>query len=190
MTSTDLKALQDTNLASNNSKAITAQKLREVTNQLIINNGGWVNYKFNTNTPITINDNNWAFLQDDGIASVNDSFIPYYKTDLFSISTINFSGFPLGTVISVKNIVNVSAAEANTNLELRARFLNSDEQLVSTEIFDYKLLTVASELQDLASFISFPITSELLNGYVYFEIRAMSAAGISAYWKECFIKVN
>ena len=48
MTSQEIKALQDSNLATNDSHEITAAKLREVTTELIKNDGG-VLYYVNSN---------------------------------------------------------------------------------------------------------------------------------------------
>lgn len=137
MTSTQLKALQDANLATNDAKEITAAKLREFTTELIKKAGGWVFYQNSSSTKQSITADTETLLTNDGAgAETLLTYKPYFvENALLSSNAIQLSELPLGTIVHGRFSSSITTTANNTEIKLRAKFKDSEGAVISTYNF-------------------------------------------------------
>ena len=103
MTSQEIKALQDSNLATNDANEITAAKLREVTTELIKNDGGVSYYVNSTTTPQSATTDVQIQLTHDAAGYTVTTYKPYYVTSpLLSGNAIQLSELPNGAIVNFR----------------------------------------------------------------------------------------
>jgi len=192
MTSTQLKALQDSNLATNNTRQITAEKLREVVTELIKKSGGWGDYNNSVGQPVqTIPDNNsetpWTKLENDGQGLLtNENYLPYYTTSLFSNSAIDLTNIPEGTVLTIRFDIELSILSNNTDVLFRVKFKNSAGAEVYTSLYDYRAFKTTGTLRGV-NFYEFYVGSDIVDGSMEVELQCDNE--IQAFWHGAFITI-
>lgn len=137
MNSAALKILQDTNLATNDAKEITAAKLREFTTELIKGVGGWVYYQNSSTTKQTIAADTETQLTNNGAgAETLLTYKPYYvENALLSSNAIVLSELALGSIVHGRFTSQITTTANNTEIKLRAKFKNSEGTVISTYDF-------------------------------------------------------
>ena len=187
MTSTQLKALQDSNLATNNAKQITAEKLREVTTELIKKSGGWGDYNNSSAVLQNIAVATPIQLQNDGAGSLtNESYLPYYTSSLFSANAIDLTNIPEGTVITVRNDTTLNITSNNTDVQFRMKFKNSSGVEVYSSIYDFRSFKSAGQFSGV-NFYEFYVGSDIVDGTVEFEVYGDN--DFEARWNGVFITI-
>ena len=187
MTSTQLKELQDGNLATNNAKQITAEKLREVTTELIKKSGGWGDYNNSQSSLQAIPGGTWLQLENDALGSLtNESYLPYYKSSLFSANAILLADIPEGTVITVRNDITLNITSNNTDVQFRVKFKNSAGVEVYSSIYDFRTFKSAGQLSGV-NFYEFYVGSDIVDGTAEFEVYGDH--NFEARWNGTFITI-
>jgi hypothetical protein len=173
MKSSDLKILQDTNLATNDAHEITAAKLREVTTELIKSTGGWADYSNSSTREISPDEPSaWLTLTNDGEgAQTNDDFIPYYLTSLWSDNKVQLRDIQLGTIITLRFDIKLNITRNNTDVLFRIVFKDSEGTEVYTHLFDYRSFKSTGTLSGV-NFYEFYVGESILNGTAEIQIQA------------------
>jgi hypothetical protein len=191
MTSTQLKALQDSNLATNNARQITAEKLREVTTELIKKSGGWGDYNNSSATFQTIPGNDegtiWTKLENNGQGLLtNENYLPYYTTSLFSNDAVDLTNIPEGTVLTVRFDIELSILSNNTDVLFRVKFKNSAGAEVYTSLYDYRAFKITGTLRGV-NFYEFYVGSDIVDGSMEIELQCDNE--MQALWHGAFITI-
>jgi hypothetical protein len=171
MNSSDLKTLQDTNLATNDAHEITAAKLREVTTELIKKSGGWADYN-NSSTILQeiVGGGSWTQLTNDGAgAYTNTNYKPYYLTSLWSDNAVDLTDIPEGTLMTLRFDITLSILSNNTDVKFRVKFKNSEGTEVYTHLFDFRAFKSTGSLSGV-NLYEFYVGSDILNGSAELEI--------------------
>lgn len=130
MTSTQLKALQDANLATNDAKEITAAKLREVTAEMLKSHGGVVYYVNSTTTKQSATGGVELQLTHDASGYTVTTYKPYFVSgDLFSSNVIQLSELENGSVVNFRFEGEVVTPNA-TEVKFIAKVKNSSGTVV------------------------------------------------------------
>lgn len=123
MTSTELKALQDANLATNDAKEITAAKLREVTTEFVKNHGGVVYYVNGSTTLQSATGGTPIQLTHNASGYTVTTYKPYYVTNpLLSSNAIQLSELPNGSVVNFRfegSVVTPNSTEVKFTLRVK-----------------------------------------------------------------------
>lgn len=187
MTSTELKNLQDTLLADNNSGEITPEDLRTVLTELIQKSGGWGDYNNSVTTAQSITDNTWTPLTNDGLGQfTNDTYLPYYSNSLFTNNEIDLTNIPLGTVLTIRYELTLAILSNNTDVLFRINAKDSNGDSVYTSLFDYRVFKNRGTLTGV-NFYEMYVGQDILNGSVALEIFV--DRDINALWSGVFITV-
>jgi hypothetical protein len=187
MTSTELKALLDTNLANNNNKEITAAKVRQAITEIIQKTGGWADYNNSSTTKQNITADSWQQLTNDGDGALTEeSFMPYYTSSMFSGNAVDLSDIPLGTVVTLRNDITLRITSNNTDVIFRVKFKDSEGAEVYTHLYDFRAFKSQGELSGV-NFYEFYVGKSILNGSV--ELEVFSDNNIEALWNGCFITI-
>src|SRR6056297_2380029 len=137
MNSTQLKALQDSNLATNSNNAITAAKLREFTVELVKRAGGYVYYVNSSSTPQSLASATELQLTNNG-ASENTvtTYAPYYVSGaLLSSNAIQLSQLSVGDFVQGRFAATLATGSNNTEIHIYAKFKNSEGTVLETQHF-------------------------------------------------------
>lgn len=187
MTSTQLKALQDTLLADNNQGEITPQDVRDVFTELIKKSGGWADYSNSAVDLQTISASTWTQLTNDGAGALTKTdYKPYYTTSLFNSNSVDLTDIPEGTVITLRNDITLNILSNNTDVLFRVKFKNEIGTEVFTQLYDYRAFKTQGQLSGV-NFFEFYVGSDILNGSVELEINADHEIG--AKWNGVFITI-
>lgn len=176
MTSTEIKALQDANLATNDAHEITAAKLREVTTELIKKLGGWGDYANNAEaSPQSISGGEtpeWITLNNSGTGTLtNTDFLPYYVESLWSANKVQLNGLSLGTIITLRFDLTLNILSNNTDVLFRVLFRDSSKTEVYTHVFDYRAFKLSGTLSGV-NFYEFYVGASILNGTAELQVQA------------------
>lgn len=174
MTSTEIKTLQDTNLATNDAREITAAKLREVTTELIKKSGGWGDYNnSSSSTPQSIRGlDEWITLNNSGTGTLtNTDFLPYYVETLWSDNKVQFNGLSLGTIMTLRFDLTLDILSNNTDVLFRVLFRDSEGTEVYTHVFDYRVFKSHGTLSGV-NFYEFYVGASILNGTAELQVQA------------------
>lgn len=178
MTSTELKELQDSNLATNNERLISASKLRAVITELIKKSGGWADYNNSATGSQSISATTWTALTNDGAGALtNEDFLPYYSTGMFTSNEIDLSDLPLGTLVTVRFDTTATITTNNTEVLLRADFKDSEGASVFTSVFSTRVYKTQAAYSNIDTF-TFYVGSGILNGSVALEAYGDQAFSI------------
>lgn len=187
MTNKELKELNDLNLADNNAKKITAEKLRELTTEFIKSNGSFADYNNSNVTPQTITAGVWTKLTNNGLGTYTEtSYKPYYAASMFSDNEVRLSNIPLGTVATLRFDNTITILSNNTNVTYRVKFKDSLGATVYTSEFDFKHYKNARTVTSV-SLYNFYVGASILNGSISLEVKAEK--NITALWNGCLVTI-
>ena len=187
MTSTQLKALQDTLINDNNNGDITPQDIRDVFTELIKKSGGWADYNNSTSTKQSVTLGSWQQLNNDGLgAYTNETFLPYYSSGLFADNEIKLTDLPLGSMLTIRFEIGLDILSNNTDVQFRVKFKNSSGTEVFTSLFDYRSFKATGSLTGVNMY-TFYIGSDILNGSASLEV--FSDHDINAILSGIFITI-
>lgn len=189
MKNSELKTLQDTNLANNNANAITAAKLREVTTEFVKHSGGFVSYNNANSTPQNLSAGVATQLTFDTSGDNNLlTYIPYYiEVPLVASNAIQINGIADGSVINGRFLANLTTASSNTEIKIEARFKND----AGTVIFTYPFANVSfkqSGSHTISSTGIFYVDPTLRDGTIEFYITADGTA--TALWSSLMLDIR
>ena len=189
MKNSTLKTLQDTNLASNASNAITATKLREFTSELVKHSGGFVSYTNANSTPQNISAETFTQLTFDTSGGSNvTSYAPYYiETALIASNAIQIDGIADGSVINGRFLCTVVTGSSNVDVRIEARFKNSG----GTTIFTYPFVNQsfkASGSHTISATGLFYLDPTLQGGTIEFYIRTDATS--TALWNSIMLDIR
>ena len=123
MTSAQLKALQDANLATNDAKEITAAKLREVTTEFIKNDGGVIYYVNGNTTPLSATGGVELKLTHNASGYTVSTYKPYYITNpLLASDALQLSEIPNGSIVNFRfegQVVTPNSTEVNFKVKVK-----------------------------------------------------------------------
>ena len=187
MTSKELKELNDLNLADNNSRSITAEKLRELTTEFVKSSGGFADYNNSNTTPQSIVAGVWTKLTNNGLGIYTEtSYKPYYCASMFSDNDVQLANIPLGTVATLRLDNTVTILSNNTNVTYRVNFKDTLGTSIYTSEFDFKHYKNTRTVTSV-SLYNFYIGEAILNGTISLEIKAEK--NITALWNGCLITI-
>lgn len=189
MKNSELKTLQDTNLANNNANAITAAKLREVTTEFVKHSGGFVSYNNANSTPQNLSAGVATQLTFNTTGENNLlTYIPYYiEVPLIASNAIQINGIADGSVINGRFLCNVVTGSANTEIKIEARFKNQ----AGTVIFTYPFSNIsfkASGAHTISATGLFYVDPTLQDGTIEFWITADASA--TALWSSIMLDIR
>lgn len=189
MKNSTLKTLQDTNLASNTSNAITAAKLREFTTELVKHSGGFVSYNNANTTPQNLSAGVATQLTFNAAGENNlTTYAPYYIDEaLIASNAIQINGIADGSVINGRFLCTLTTASSNTEIKIEARFKNS----AGTVIFTYPFANVAfknSGSHTISSTGLFYVDPTLQDGTIEFWITADGTS--TALWSSILLDIR
>lgn len=189
MKNSELKTLQDTNLANNNANAITAAKLREVTTEFVKHSGGFVSYNNANSTPQNLSAGVAAQLTfNTGGENNLLTYIPYYiEVPLIASNAIQINGIADGSVINGRFLCTVVTASANTEIKIEARFKNEAGNVIFTYPFS-NVSFKASGTHTISSTGLFYVDPTLQNGTIEFWIT--SDASATALWSSIMLDIR
>lgn len=187
MTSQEIKALQDSNLATNDSHEITAAKLREVTTELIKNDGGVLYYVNSNTTPQSVTGGSEIQLTHDAAGYTVSTYKPYYiENALLSNNVMQLSELPNGAVVNFR-----FEGTVNTPNSTEVNFLIKVKNSLGTEVFSLPFLDLyfknAGDHACVASNFFF-MDSDIENGTV--EFHYSSDNNSTVLWKNLVINVT
>lgn len=189
MKNSQLKTLQDANLADNNANAITAAKLREVTTEFVKHSGGFVSYNNANSTPQNLSSGVATQLTFDTSGDENLlTYIPYYiEVPLISSNAIQINGIADGSVINGRFLCSLTTASSNTEIKIEARFKNSS----GTTIFTYPFANYSfkqSGSHTISSTGIFYVDPTLQDGTIEFWITSDGSA--TALWSSIMLDIR
>ena len=130
MTNTQLKALQDANLATNDANEITAAKLREVTTELIKTHGGVFYYVNGNTTPQSATANTELQLTHNASGYTVTTYKPYYIANpLIASNAIQLNEIPNGALVNFRFEGEATMPNA-TELSVKIKVKNSSGTVV------------------------------------------------------------
>ena len=187
MTSQEIKALQDSNLATNDSHEITAAKLREVTTELIKNDGGVVYYVNSSTTPQTATANVQLKLTHDAAGYTVNTYKPYYiENSLLSSNAIQLSELPNGAVVNFR-----FEGTVNTPNSTEVKFAVKVKNSLGTEVFTLPFLDLYFKTAGDHACVSsnfFFVDTDIENGTVEFYYTSDNSSTV--LWKNLVINVT
>ena len=189
MKNSTLKTLQDTNLASNASNAITASKLREVTTEFVKHSGGFVSYTNANSTPQNLSAGVATQLTFDATGESNlITYAPYYiETALIASNAIQIDGIEDGSVINGRFLCSLTTASSNTEIKIEARFKNSGGSTIFTYPFaNYSFKQSGSHT--ISSTGIFYVDPTLQGGTIEFWITSDGSA--TALWSSIMLDIR
>jgi hypothetical protein len=187
MTNKELKELNDLNLADNNAKKITAEKLRELTTEFVKSNGSFADYNNSSVTHQNITAGVWTKLTNNGLGTLTEtSYKPYYCSSMFSGDEVRLANIPLGTVVTLRLDNTITVLSNNTNVTYRVKFKDSLGATVYTSEFDFKHYKNATTVSSV-SLYNFYIGDAILDGSISLEVNAEN--NITALWNGCLITI-
>lgn len=187
MTSTQLKALQDTLLNDNNSGDITPEDLRTVITELIKKSGGWGDYNNSSTTPQTITSGQWTPLTNDALGTLtNETFLPYYSNGFFDANEVFLDGLLLGDILTIRFDLTLNILLNNTDVSLRINAKDSNGDSIYTSLFDYRSFKNEGSFTGV-SFYELYVGSDILNGSIALEVFA--DRDITALWSGALVTI-
>ena len=187
MTSQEIKALQDSNLATNDANEITAAKLREVTTELIKNDGGVSYYVNSTITPQDATTDVQIQLTHDAAGYTVTTYKPYYVTSpLFSGNAIQLSELPNGAVVNFRFEGEATVPNA-TEVKFVVKVKNSSGDVVFTLPF-LDLYFKASGTKPCVANNFFFVDTDIAGGSVEFYYTA--DGNTTVLWKNVVVNIT
>ena len=187
MTSTELKALQDANLATNDAKEITAAKLREVTTEFIRNDGGVIYYVNGNTTPQSATGGTQLQLTHNASGYTVTTYKPYYITSpLLASNALQLSGIPNGRVVNFR-----FEADVVTPNSTEVRFVVKVKNSSGTIVFEMPFLNLYFKNADthpcMASNFFF-MDSDIEGGTAEFHYKSDNNSTV--LWKNVVINIG
>jgi len=187
MTSQEIKDLQDTNLATNDAHEITAAKLREVTTELIKNDGGVVYYVNGNTTPQSASSGVELRLIHDSAGYTVSTYKPYYIVDpIISNNSIQLNQLPNGAVVNFR-----FEGQVNTPNSTEVRFFIKVKNSLGAEVFTLPFLDLYYKTSGTHTCVAsnfFFIDSDISNGTVEFYYKSDSNSTV--LWKNIVINIT
>lgn len=187
MTNTELKALQDVNLATNDAHEITAAKLREFTTELVKNDGG-VSYYVNGNTtPQNALAATELQLTHNAAGYTVNTYRPYYVSSaLLSGNAIQLAEIPNGAVVNFRFEGEVVTPNS-TEVKFYVKVKNSSNTLVFTLPFLNLYFKSAGVHQCVASNFFF-MDTDIAGGKAEFYYQSDNASTV--IWENLVIHIS
>lgn len=186
MTSTELKALQDANLATNDAKEITAAKLREVTTEFVKNDGGVVYYVNGSTTPQSATGGAPVQLTHNASGYTVTTYKPYYITNpLLASNAIQLSQIPNGSIVNFRFEAEVVTPNA-TEVKFTVKVKNSS----GTVVFELPFLDLYFKSADTHPCVAsnmFFMDTDIEGGAAEFYYESDNNS--TALWKNIVINV-
>jgi hypothetical protein len=191
MTNTELKALQDSNLATNASNDITAAKLRAVTTEFVKHSGGFVYYENSSTTPqvVDVSEQDTVALTNDGAsADTVTAYKPYYATNaLFANNAIQLAQIPNGSVVTFRFCLDVIDSDLTTEISIKASLKDSEGVEVISSSFIDSAFRESGE-HKLTDTCMFFMDSNIEGGTVDFSITATDDCEV--IWRSIMIDIR
>lgn len=187
MTQSELKALMDANLADNKTKAITAEKLREVVLELVKGTNGYGDYA-NTLSAQSLTASTWTQLTNNGLGSdTNTDYLPYQSSGLLTSNEIDLEGLDVGRLVACRFQFTCDPTSTNDFIDFRVNFKNSAGVEQFQLQFHQKEFRTSSAKTFTTTFF-FYIGSTIQNGSVALEANPNDT--MSVKWDGVLVEVR
>ena len=189
MTSTELKALRESNIYTNNSRLITAEKLNLVIDEIINKLGGWVYYSNKTTAYQNIQGGVEAKLLNDGEGdeTISSSKPSYLQNKLLQNNAILLSELPIGAIVHGRFSAKINTLFNNTEVKIVARFKDPSGQVIS----EYPFVDAEFKTQDEHTITEtgiFFVGNGFVNGSI--EFYATGNVNFQIVWSDLILDIR